>query len=41
MEVAYRQMLENMVVRGWSWPRHRIRLSRPQLLRIALRHAII
>jgi squalene synthase HpnD len=41
MEVAYRQMLENMVLRGWSWPRHRIRLSRPQLLRIALRHAII
>jgi phytoene synthase len=41
MQEAYRQMLENMIARGWSWPRHRIHLSRPQLLRIALRHAII
>jgi phytoene synthase len=41
MEEAYRQTLENMVARGWSRPRHRIHLSRPQLLRIALRHAII
>jgi phytoene synthase len=41
MEAAYRRTLENMVTRGWSWPRHRIHLSRPQLLRIALRHAII
>jgi squalene synthase HpnD len=41
MEEAYQQMLENMVARGWTWPRHRIHLSRPQLLRIALRYAII
>ncbi len=41
MERAYRQTLENMVARGWSCPRHRVHLSRSQLLRIALRHAII
>jgi squalene synthase HpnD len=41
MQEAYRHTLENMVARGWSWPRHRIHLSRPQLIRIALRHAII
>jgi phytoene synthase len=41
MEEAYRKILENMVARGWSRPRDRVHLSRPQLLRIALRHAII
>jgi len=41
MKAAYRQMLEKMVARGWSPPRARVRLSRPQLLGIALRHAII
>ncbi|HEX5508346.1 MAG TPA: presqualene diphosphate synthase HpnD [Pseudolabrys sp.] len=41
MEAAYRKMLEDMVVRGWSLPRARIHISKPNLLRIALRHAFI
>ena len=41
MEEAYRQMLEEMVARGWSWPRNRVHVSKPHLLRIALRHAFI
>jgi presqualene diphosphate synthase len=41
MEEAYRQMLANMVARGWCLPRAPIHLSKPQLLRIALRHAFI
>lgn len=40
MEAVYLRMLEKMIARGWSQPRIRVRLSRPQLLRIALRHAI-
>jgi len=38
MEKAYEQTLENMIARGWSPPRHRVRLSRAQLFRIALRY---
>jgi phytoene synthase len=41
MEEVYLRMLEKMIARGWSQPRDRVRLSRPQLLRIALRHAIV
>jgi phytoene synthase len=41
MEEAYRQMLEAMVARGWSYPRHRIHLSKSRLLWIALRHAFV
>jgi len=41
MEAAYRQMLEALVRRGWASPRERVRLGRAQLLRIALRHAIL
>jgi phytoene synthase len=40
MKAVYLRMLEKMIVRGWSQPRVHVRLSRPQLLRIALRHAI-
>ena len=40
MEKAYEQTLENMIARGWSPPRHRVRLSRAQLFRIALRHVL-
>jgi phytoene synthase len=40
MEKAYQQTLENMIARGWSPPRNRVRLSRAQLFRIALRHVI-
>lgn len=39
MEKAYQQTLENMIARGWALPRHRVRLGRAQLFRIALRHA--
>lgn len=41
MGEAYRRMLEDMVTRGWTWPRHRVHLSRSHLLRVALRHAFI
>jgi phytoene synthase len=38
---AYRQMLEAMVARGWSYPRHRIHLNKSRLLWIALRYALV
>jgi len=41
MEEAYRQMLEAMVARGWSHPRHRIHLNKSRLLWIALRYAFV
>jgi presqualene diphosphate synthase len=41
MEGAYRRMLEEMVQRGWAWPRNRVHVSRSHLLKIALRHAIL
>ncbi len=41
MQVAYRQILENMVARGFAPPRHRVRISKPHLIGIALRHAFI
>jgi squalene synthase HpnD len=41
MEQAYLRILEDMVLRGWSWPRHRVHVSRSHLIKIALRHAIL
>jgi len=41
MKEAYRRMLEELVARGWSWPRDRVHVSKSHLLRIALRHAFI
>lgn len=41
MEEAYRRMLEAMVARGWSPPRHRIYLNKSRLLWIALRYAFV
>jgi phytoene synthase len=41
MGEAYRQMLEDLVTRGWIWPRGPVHVSRSHLLRIALRHAFI
>jgi phytoene synthase len=41
MGEAYRQVLEDLVTRGWTWPRARVHVSRSHLLRIALRHAFI
>lgn len=41
MSEAYRQILEDMVTRGWAWPRHPVHVSRSHLLKVALRHAFI
>ena len=41
MKEAYRQMLEAMIARGWSHPRHRIYLNKSRLLWIALRYAFV
>lgn len=41
MEEAYRHMLEDMVARGWAWPRNRVHVSRSHLLKVALRHAFL
>ena len=41
MEAAYRQILEAMVARGWSPPRHRIHFNKSRLLWIALRYAVV
>jgi len=40
MREAYRSILEGLVARGWSPPRHPIRLSRVRLGLILLRHAL-
>lgn len=41
MAEAYRRMLDDMVARGWTWPRNRVHVSRSHLLKVALRHAFI
>jgi presqualene diphosphate synthase len=41
MGLAYRQVLEDMVARGWNLPRNRVSLSKSHLIGIALRHAFI
>jgi phytoene synthase len=41
MGEAYRMILDSLVARGWSPPRRAIRLSRPRLLWIIMRHAFI
>jgi len=41
MGEVYRQMLDDLASRGWATPRQRIHFNKPQLLWIALRHAII
>jgi squalene synthase HpnD len=41
MAEVYRAMLEQMVSRGWSPPRERVRIGRLQLLWIVLRHALL
>ena len=38
---AYRMILDSLVARGWSSPRRPIRLSRPRLLWIIMRHAFL
>jgi presqualene diphosphate synthase len=41
MGLAYRQVLEDTVARGWALPRNRVSLSKSHLIGIALRHAFI
>ena len=41
MEKAYRKMLDGMIARGWARPRMRVRVSKPHLIGIALRYALI
>jgi squalene synthase HpnD len=41
MGAVYRQMLEDMVSRGWAWPRSRVHVNKSHLLWIALRHAFV
>lgn len=41
MGAVYRQMLENMVARGWSRPRDRVRIKKSHLLWLAIRHAFL
>ena len=41
MSEAYKVVLQKLVARGWSSPRSRVRIGRPQLLWLILRHAVI
>ncbi|HEY6259097.1 MAG TPA: presqualene diphosphate synthase HpnD [Xanthobacteraceae bacterium] len=41
MGLVYRSMLDRLAARGWSAPRQRIRIPRPYLLWIVLRHALV
>ncbi|HEY2227117.1 MAG TPA: presqualene diphosphate synthase HpnD [Xanthobacteraceae bacterium] len=41
MSLVYSSMLDRLIARGWSAPRQPIRVSRPRLLWIVLRHALI
>ena len=41
MGLVYRSMLDQLEARGWSAPRRPIRVSRPRLLWIVLRHALV
>jgi phytoene synthase len=41
MGLAYGQVLEDTVARGWALPRNRVSLSKSHLIGIALRHAFI
>lgn len=41
MGAVYRQMLEDMVARGWAPPRNRVRVNKSYILWVALRHAFL
>ena len=41
MAEAYKALLQKLVIRGWSRPRPRVRIARPLLLWLVLRHAIL
>jgi presqualene diphosphate synthase len=41
MAEAYKVILQRLVMRGWSSPRPRVRIPRPLLLWLVLRHAVL
>jgi phytoene synthase len=41
MSEAYKSILAGLVARGWDAPRERVRLSKPRLIFIVLRHFIV
>jgi len=41
MQVAYRQLLDDLIARGWSSPRTRIRVNKLHIFLIAMRHAFV
>ncbi|WP_088347882.1 MULTISPECIES: presqualene diphosphate synthase HpnD [Rhodomicrobium] len=41
MSEAYKVVLQKLIARGWSLPRERVRISRPYLLWLVLRHALV
>jgi len=41
MAEAYKRVLAKLIERGWSAPRSPVRLNRPLLLWILLRHALL
>jgi phytoene synthase len=41
MAEVYRQLLEDMIARGWAWPRQRVHVNKSHLIWIALRHAFV
>ena len=41
MGEVYRQILEDMIARGWAQPRARVHVNKSRLLWIALRHAFV
>ncbi|HEY6255987.1 MAG TPA: squalene/phytoene synthase family protein, partial [Xanthobacteraceae bacterium] len=41
MGLVYHAMLQRLAARGWAAPRQRIRIPRPYLLWIVLRHALV
>jgi presqualene diphosphate synthase len=40
MGAAYRSILRGLVARGWAAPREPVKLSKPRLVLIVLRHFI-
>ena len=41
MGAAYKLILDRLIARGWSQPRDKVRIPRPRLIWIILRHAFI
>lgn len=41
MEEVYRKLLDDMMTRGWAWPRVRVHVNKPRLVWIALRYGFV